>query len=97
MIDSSLKAITELDLIQKHNVAVPNSTFDVNKVFSRNADNLSSSLVKELRLKYGQNMSSAVANVFYSINKKKSQHRTNISKEFSNYLSKVTMVHPVKN
>jgi len=47
MIDSSLKAITELDLLQKHNVAVPNSTFDMNNVFSRNADNLSSSLVKD--------------------------------------------------
>jgi len=42
-------------------------------------------------------MSSAVFNVFYSITKKKSQHRTNISKEFSNYLSKVSRVHPVKN
>jgi len=34
-------------------LAVPNSTFDLNSVFSRNADNLSSSLIKEMRLKFG--------------------------------------------
>ena len=52
MIDNSLKAITELDLLQKYNVAVPNSTFDINNVFSRTADILSSSLIKETRLKF---------------------------------------------
>jgi hypothetical protein len=42
-------------------------------------------------------MSNSVATVFYSICKKKAQYRTNISKEYSNYLSKVSRVHAVKN
>lgn len=41
MIDQSMKAITELELLQKYSIAVPNSTFDINSVFSRNADSLS--------------------------------------------------------
>ena len=97
LIDNSLKAIAEIDLLQGFNVAVPNSTFDIASVFSRNADNLSSSLVKQMRLKFGQNMSNSVAKVFYSITQKKSQLRTNISKEFSNYLSKVSRHHNFKN
>ena len=52
MIDSSLKAITELDLLQKYSVSVPNSTFDISHVFSRTADILSSSMIKDIRLKF---------------------------------------------
>ena len=49
IIDNSLKAISELNLLQSLSIATPNSTFDPNNVFSRNADNLSTSHVKEVR------------------------------------------------
>lgn len=71
MIDSSLKAISELNLLQSKSIATPNSTFDINQVFSRNADNLSQSLMKGMKLRFGQNMSNSVASVFYSIVTKK--------------------------
>lgn len=72
MIDSSMKAITELELLQKLSISLPNSTFDIHSVFSRNADSLSSSMMREAKLKFGQNMSNSIANVFYSITMKKS-------------------------
>ena len=78
-------------------MATPNSTFDINSVFSRNADNLSTSLVKDIRLKFSQNLSAAVAQVFYSINERKRQMRTDIAKEYSMYMSKVSRVYPSKN
>lgn len=92
--DNSLKAMSEISLLQQMSVATPNSTFDINSAFSRNADNLSNSLVKNLRLKYSQNLSASVAQVFYSINDRKRQMRTDIAKEYSNYMSKVGRVHP---
>lgn len=52
VLDSSLKAISEINLLQSLSVATPNSTFDVNNLFSRNADNLSTSMVKDARLKF---------------------------------------------
>ena len=67
LIDSSMKALSEIRLLQNHGVATPNSTFDVNAVFSRNADSLSSSMLKAVSLKFGQNMSGSAANVFYNI------------------------------
>ena len=72
IIDCSLKAIAELDLLKKYNLAVPNSTIDINSVFSKNADNLSQSLVRETRLKFSQNMTNSAAGVFYNITQKKS-------------------------
>ena len=36
-------------MLQSLSIATPNSTFDINSVFSRNADNLSTSHVKEVR------------------------------------------------
>ena len=42
-------------------------------------------------------MSNNVANVFYSIIAKKRQMRTDIGKEYSNYMSKVSRHHTVKN
>ena len=98
MIDTSLKAISELNLLQNHNIATPNSIFDISQVFSRNADNLSQSLLKAAKLRFGQNMSNSVANVFYSVVGKKRQLRTDIAKEYSNYMSKVSRGdHGIKN
>ena len=97
LIDSSLKALSEINLLQKLAVATPNSTFDVVSVFSRNADSVSGSLVKEMRLKFGQNMSNPAANVFYNLTDKKRKLRTDMGKDFSNYMSRVGRVHMVKN
>ena len=41
MMDNSMKANSELNLLQAYSVATPNSTFDINSVISTNADNLS--------------------------------------------------------
>ena len=97
LIDNSLKALSELNLLENFGIATPNSTFDINSVFSRNADTLSSSLVKTVRLKFGQNMSNSVANVFYNIVQKKAKMRTDIAKEYSNYMSKTARVQDIKN
>ena len=97
MIDNSHKGITELDIVQKCGVATPNSTVDIATVFSRSSDTLSSSLVKEARLKLSQNLSNMVASVFYNVSQQKREMRTDIAKEFSNYMSKVTRHHSVKN
>ena len=97
LIDSSCKAISELDILARLSITTPNSTFDVSNAFSRNADNLSSSLVREARLKYSQNMSNSVAAVFYDVAQQKRAMRTDIAKEFSNYLSKVSRHYSVKN
>ena len=97
LIDNSMKAISEVNLLQRLGVATPNSTFDIASAFSRNADNLSSNLVKDIRLKFSQNMSNAVANIFYNVTQKKQKMRTDIAKEYSNYMSKVSRVYPHKN
>ena len=47
LIDVSSKAISELNILQKHQLVCPNSTYDINAVFSRNADNISSTLIAE--------------------------------------------------
>lgn len=60
IMDNSLKAISEINLLQSSSIATPNSTFDVNSVFSRNADNLSTSHVKEVRQKFAANLSKSV-------------------------------------
>ena len=88
LIDSSLKALSELELL-KLSIATPNSTFDIDSVFSKNSDNMSNSLVKAAKLKFGQNMSNSVANVFYDVALQKRKLRTDIAKEYSNYMSKV--------
>jgi len=48
-------------------------------------------------LKYSQNMSNSVAAVFYDVAQQKRTMRTDIAKEFSNYLSKVSRHYSVKN
>ena len=67
LIDSSSKALSELNLLNEVGIATPNSTFDVNSVFSKNSDSLSNSLMGAVRTKFAQNMSAAVANVFYNV------------------------------
>ena len=67
LIDTSMKALSELNLLASHSVAAPNSTIDIDSVFSRNAGSLSSAMVRDARLKFGQNMSNACASVFYSV------------------------------
>ena len=42
-------------------------------------------------------MSASVANVFYNIVQKKAKMRTDIAKEYSNYISQVSRSHSFKN
>lgn len=97
LIDNSMKAISEINLLQNHQIATPNSTVDVSTLFSRNADNISGILIKESKRKFGQNLSNCVAPVFYNLFNIKRKLRTDIGKEYSNYMSKVSRVHMVKN
>ena len=54
-------------------------------------------MIKDVRQKFSLNLSNAVANVFYNVAQKKQKLRTDIAKEYSNYLSKVSRVHPTNN
>ena len=97
LIDNSMKALSEINLLNNFAIATPNSTFDVNLVFSKNSDSLSNSLTAQVRQRFAQNMSASVANVFYNIVQKKAKMRTDIAKEYSNYMSQVGRSHSFKN
>ena len=56
LLDNSLKALSEVDLLQGLGIATPNSTFDVASVFARNSDNLSTSALRAVQTKFGNNM-----------------------------------------
>ena len=75
----------------------PNSTYDINAVFSRNADNISSTLITQQKRRFSTNMTAQCQINFYDINAKKRDLRSNIQREYSNYMSKVIRHHSVKN
>ena len=97
LIDSGMKAVVELDILTRLKIVCPNSTFDVNSIFSRSSENISPTLIKEQRDKFRTNLTSSVGAIFYDVAQKKRQMRTDIQKEYSNYMSKVTRHHPIKN
>lgn len=66
-------------------------------VFARNSDNLSTSALRAVQTKFGNNMRGQIANVFYQVTERKRKLRTDIAKEYSHYLSAVSRVHQGKN
>ena len=58
LMDNCLKAMSEVELLKNSNISLPNSTIPVLEAFSKNADQLSVSNMKSIRLKFSQNLSS---------------------------------------
>ena len=79
MADSGLKALTEIDLLKEHQITVPNSTFDPTTCFSKNSDSLSPILMKEVRVKFSQNLTNGVNPVFFNISHRKTPGRMAVS------------------
>jgi hypothetical protein len=88
MMNTCLKACSELELLRSHAISTPNSTFDVSNAYSRNSDSLSNSAINEMKSKFMRNLSSVVKDVFFDIKIKKSGI-SNIQIEYNNYLSQV--------
>jgi hypothetical protein len=72
MMDPHLKAISEVDLVTNHELAVPNPITHVSQFFSKsNKDNINHSLLSKTRSKYTSNLSNMAGSVIYNVMNKK--------------------------
>ena len=95
LIDSSMKALCELDLIKNAGISIPNSVIDPNNAYSKNSDSLSNSGIHEMKTKFSRNLTSQVKDIFFDVKSKKAGI-SNIQIEFNNCLNHVQRAPPAK-
>lgn len=72
MIDSPLKGLKELDLIEsKDGITTPNSIIDINSILVNNSDASSFTLIKNERTRLNGYLNKSISDQFYMILPKK--------------------------
>jgi hypothetical protein len=71
LLDSSVRALSELNLIEKKKLAIPGSVVNYSKIMNRNFDTINPNTLKMEFSHYRQNLSSCVQPILYNIIGKK--------------------------
>jgi len=85
LIDSSVRALAELSLLEMKKIMIPNAIVRYQKVLNKSFDSINGTTVKMEQSYYRQNLSSNCHPVMYSVHSKKNQQRTTIAKEYQSY------------
>ena len=89
LIDYFQRSMSELNLVQNKRIVVPNSNLNYTSILNWCQETVSSSGLKQERMRIKGNMTSFCLPIFYSVSNKKTSMRSTIAKEFSNYQHKV--------